>query len=97
MFCVLLGVILCVTDAEGLRDLQTASSSLTKILIVRSSSSLTQTECTSIVPHFWLLKSHKVPWKTHPVAFRHIRKHAYLLSGGEINVKIKTTLLMFAH
>lgn len=51
---------------QGLRDLQTASSSsLTKILIVQSPSPLTQTECTSIVSHFWLLNSHKAPWKIH--------------------------------
>lgn len=55
--CFTLCIALYVTDSEGLGGLKTASSCLTKILIVQSSSLLTQTECASVVPHFWLLNA----------------------------------------
>lgn len=55
--CFTLCIALYVTDSEGLGGLQTGSSCLTKILIVQSSSPLTETECTSVVPHFWCLNA----------------------------------------
>lgn len=57
----LLGVTLYVTDPEGLRGLLTASSPLTMMLIVHSSSPLTRAECTAVVSYLGLLKSPKAP------------------------------------